>query len=145
MSSPVRARTLRRQRRQLADREAKDLRGQLATTGVYERCARVNGFIGPGSAVFWKLYKGRVSAREFLSPITKVVEARDIAVKVLADLGVDLAGISLKATWRPPEMVFEAVPAYEVAMEAIAAVKESERGKTRAAKLEQITKAEARR
>lgn len=130
-----RPRTLRRQQERLQARELVAVKRRLADRGVYEKCARVNAIVAPGEAVFWKAYKDRVAARELLTPITKAVEARDIATKVLGELGVDLEGVALRATWRPPQMFFDAVPAYEVAMEAVTEVRESIQGKARAEKL----------
>lgn len=114
----------------------RDVRRDLAKRGIYDRCNAVNAVVAPGNGAFWRIYRERVAAREMLVPITKVVEARDIAVKALEELGVDLTDVALRADWQPPRMVFDAVPSYEVAMEAVAA---------RAEKLKKITKPEARR
>jgi hypothetical protein len=128
---PLRARTLRRQRERRQAREVRDVKRDLAKRGIYDRCAAVNAVVAPGNRLFWRIYRERVAAREMIVPITKVVEARDIAVKALEELGVDLTDIALRADWQPPTMVFNAVPSYEVAMEAVEA---------RAAKLARVAR-----
>lgn len=143
---PVRARTLRRARARIGAREVAEVKAGLALRGVYERCAAVNAVVAPGNRLFWRIYKERVAARETFVPITKVVEARDIAVKALEELGVDLTEVTLRADWQPgtQRMVFEAIPSYEAAMEQVEAVKATERGKRRAEKLKRITSVEGR-
>ena len=132
---PPRARTLRRQRQRVEARELSEVRRRLEARGIYARCAIVNAAVAPGYELFWRIYKERVRAREMIVSITKVVEARDITVKALEELGVDLTDISLKAEWQPPRMVFQAVPSYEAAVEAVTEVRRSERGNARAQRL----------
>ena len=132
---PPRARTIRRQRQRVEARELAEVRRRLDARGIYARCAVINAAVAPGYALFWRIYKDRVRAREMIVPITKVVEARDIAVKALEELGVDLTDVSLKAEWKPPRMVFQAVPSYEAAVESVTEVRRSERGKARAQRL----------
>lgn len=135
-----RPRTIRRQKARLEARELAEVKRRLAARGVYEKCAAVNAVVAPGNPVFWRAYKDRVAAREFLTPITKAVEARDIAVKVLGELGVDLDDVVLRATWKPPVMVFDAVPEYEMALAATEEVQASPGGKARAAKLAELAR-----
>jgi len=135
---PVRARTLRRQQARLQAREVAEVKRGLGARGIYDRCAVVNAAVAPGNPLFWRVYKDRVAAREMIVPITKAVEARDIAVKALEELGVDLTDVVLKAEWKPPQMVFQAIPSYEAAMAEVTEVRGSQRGKARDRKLARI-------
>lgn len=69
--------------------------------------------------MFWRVFTDRVAARETIAPLRTEEAIRNIALGVLRAEGHDLDGITLKVWWRPPVLVFKAVPAHELAVEAV--------------------------
>ncbi len=120
----ARARALRRRRARLEAKQGAVIGRELAATGISARVALVDAAVDPSSPLFWRVFTDRVAARETIAPLRSEEAIRGIAMGVLRDDGHDLTGITLKVWWRPPVLVFKAVPAHELAVEAVAKAKE---------------------
>lgn len=129
--SIARKRTVRRARQRLEDKEAGDFQRALEARGIMERIANVRAAVAPSSPMFWHVFKRRVAARETFRPIKDLEVVRDLAIAVLQEEGLDLTGIVIKVTWRPPVMAFDAVPTHENALTVVEEVRQSERGAAR--------------
>jgi len=118
-----RRRTESRRSARAAEKELRNIHRELEKRGVAARARAVNRIVAPGAAFFWRSLKGRIAAREALRPIQSLDTVRDVALKILADQGVDMTGLTLKVEWQPPALWLEAVPAPEEAMAAVEAVR----------------------
>ncbi|HVZ88102.1 MAG TPA: hypothetical protein VHG72_14110 [Polyangia bacterium] len=132
----MRERTKRRARQRLDAKEIRDVWRMLADRGIAARVRAVNQAVAPGSPVFWHVFKLRLAAREELTPIRTAEEVRDVAADVLAEEGIDLAGVVLKVTWQPTgdgrgQLFFEAGAEHGAAVDAVTDVRASDRGRER--------------